>query len=116
MARLLSAIVILTVIDGARADGPAGIPEDVRRVLASRCLDCHTGDSAEAGVRLDIGSIHWNMPAELDLWRRVVHVVEDRRMPPPDAEPTRPNVTRSSRFSTHRSSPIRRLVARSRGG
>ena len=31
--------------------------------------------------------IDWDDPAQVDLWRRVVEVIEDRRMPPPDAEP-----------------------------
>jgi hypothetical protein len=90
MTRLLPAILILAVIDGARADERTAIPEGVQRVLATRCLDCHTGDDAEAGVRLDTQAIDWAAATEVDLWRRVVDVVEDRRMPPPDVEPTTP--------------------------
>ena len=90
MTRLLLAILVLAVFHGARADERAVIPEGVQRVLATRCLDCHTGDDAEAGVRLDAHAIDWAAATEVDLWRRVVDVVEDRRMPPPDVEPTTP--------------------------
>lgn len=31
--------------------------------------------------------VDWAAATEVDLWRRVVDDVEDRRMPPPDAEP-----------------------------
>ena len=91
MARLMSVIIVLGVAaSGLQAAARAPIPENVQRVLAARCLDCHTGDDAEAEVRLDGQAIDWEIPAEVDLWRRVVEVVEDRHMPPPDVEPATP--------------------------
>ena len=88
MRQSLPLVLILAgVIAAARADEPARVPQAVRAILASRCVDCHTGDAAEAGVRLDPQAIEWRDPAQVDLWRRVVEVIEDRRMPPPDAEP-----------------------------
>jgi hypothetical protein len=63
------------------------MPDAVHAVLAARCLDCHTGDAAEAGVRLDARSIDWASADQVGLWSRVVEVIENRRMPPPDAEP-----------------------------
>ncbi|MEI6239694.1 MAG: DUF1588 domain-containing protein [Planctomycetia bacterium] len=88
MRQLLPVIVVLAgTIAAARANEPAALPQPVRAILAGRCLDCHTGDAAEAGVRLDRGTIDWGDATQVDLWRRVVEVIEDRRMPPPDAEP-----------------------------
>jgi hypothetical protein len=53
MRQLLPVIVVLAgTIAAARADEPAALPQPVRAILAGRCLDCHTGDAAEAGVRL----------------------------------------------------------------
>jgi hypothetical protein len=87
MTRLLSAFIAVAVaMQPVRADEPTVIPDGVQRILAACCLDCHSGAAAEAGVRLDVRSIDWNTPAQLDLWRRVVDVVEKRRMPPPDVE------------------------------
>ena len=75
------------VAGAALAGGPVPLPENVRGILAAKCGDCHTGDDAEAGVRLDAGAVDADEPARLDVWRRAVEVVEERRMPPPDAEP-----------------------------
>ena len=73
MARLMSVIIVLGVAaSGLQAAARAPIPENVQRVLAARCLDCNTGDDAEAEVRLDGQAIDWEIPAEVDLWRRVV--------------------------------------------
>jgi hypothetical protein len=88
---LLGAIAAGVTLAVGRADEPAVIPEHVRAMLAARCLDCHAGESAEAGVRLDEAAIDWDAPATVDRWRRVVEVVEDRRMPPPDEEPATPD-------------------------
>jgi hypothetical protein len=92
MRRLLRVLVVLAAATPTvRADEPMPIPERVRGVLAGRCLDCHTGTEAEAGVQLDAAAIDWASPAQVDRWRQVVEVVESRRMPPPDAEPTTPD-------------------------
>lgn len=91
MRRLVSAIVVLAAFTPAlRADEPAAIPDAVQAVLTARCLDCHSGPDAEAGVRLDARSIDWAAADQVGLWSRVVEVVENRRMPPPDAEPATP--------------------------
>jgi len=88
MRRLVVAIVVLAALMPAlEADEPATMPDAVHAVLAARCLDCHTGDAAEAGVRLDARSIDWASADQVRLWSRVVEVIENRRMPPPDAEP-----------------------------
>ncbi|MEX0670398.1 MAG: DUF1588 domain-containing protein, partial [Pirellulales bacterium] len=80
-------VLAVTTLTASRADEPAVVPEYVRAVLAEKCLDCHAGDAAEAGVRLDQEAIAWDDAAQLDRWRRVVEVVEDRWMPPPDSAP-----------------------------
>jgi len=88
MRRLVVAIVVLAALmPELEADEPATMPDAVHAVLAARCLDCHTGDAAEAGVRLDARSIDWASADQVGLWSRVVEVIENRRMPPPDAEP-----------------------------
>jgi len=91
MPRLVVAIIVLAALSPAlRADEQAAIPDAVQAVLAARCLDCHSGPDAEAGVRLDARSIDWAAADQVGLWSRVVEVIENRRMPPPDAEPATP--------------------------
>jgi len=84
---LRTAGALLWVGVGTAAAGPSLIPEPIHGLLESTCLDCHAGSDAEAGIRLDRKVIDWADPAQVDLWRRVVEVIENRRMPPPDAEP-----------------------------
>lgn len=91
MRRIVTAVVALAAAAPVvRADEPARIPDAVHAVLEARCLDCHSGDTAEAGVRLDTRAIDWTAAEQVGLWSRVVEVIEDRRMPPPDAEPVTP--------------------------
>ena len=91
--RLLSVAVLAVMASviatpaSVQADEPATVPQHVGKILDATCLDCHSGDAPEAGVRLDRGTIDWGDATQVDLWRRVVEVIEDRRMPPPDAEP-----------------------------
>ena len=88
MRQFLPVILILAGTCAAvRAEESGAVPPVVRATLAGRCLGCHSGDAAEAGVRLDCNTIDWADPAQVDLWGRVVAVIEDRRMPPPDADP-----------------------------
>ena len=50
------------------------------------CVDCHRGDSAEADVALDSGTIDWNKPNSAELWTKVHQVLEANEMPPADAD------------------------------
>ncbi|MEM7560662.1 MAG: DUF1592 domain-containing protein, partial [Planctomycetota bacterium] len=54
-------------------------------IVASRCLDCHTGDEAEAGVRFD-NFTALQLPAKLALMNRAQDQVFFGLMPPEDAE------------------------------
>jgi hypothetical protein len=90
MRRLAVAVIVVALTRALEADEPAAIPDAVHAALAARCLDCHSGDAAEAGVRLDAPAIDWTSAEQVGLWSRVVEVIENRRMPPPDAEPATP--------------------------
>jgi mono/diheme cytochrome c family protein len=83
----LAAVAVLVAAAGgnARAAEHAAIPAAVAEVLEASCVDCHSGDAAEAGVALDGPTIDWSDARDRDLWRRVAEVVENRRMPPADA-------------------------------
>lgn len=64
------------------------IPTEVQAVFASSCLDCHSGESAEAEVRLDqLGTS--NLAQQLDLLNRVQDQLFFELMPPVDAEQLR---------------------------
>ncbi len=65
---------------------PLVLRSDVQSVVSERCQDCHSGESAEAGVRFD----HFadlTLEAKLDLLNRSQDQVFFGLMPPRDAEP-----------------------------
>lgn len=62
----------------------AGVPEGVLAFTKRHCVDCHTGDDAEAG--LDLTSLKTiDDPKTFDRWVRIVDRVHDGEMPPADA-------------------------------
>ncbi len=68
------------------ADERLAMPADVQAILSSRCADCHTGDAAEAGVRVDNFST-LSRAAQLELMNRAQDQIFFKLMPPEDGEP-----------------------------
>ncbi len=68
----------------ASADDP---PQRVAELLAARCLDCHQGAEAAAGLDLTATPQDLDAPGALDLWVRIWDRVQAGEMPPQDAEP-----------------------------
>lgn len=66
------------------------IPDNMQSILASRCIDCHCEESAEAGVRFDNIS-KLTDAAQLELLNRAQDQMFFELMPPEDAE--QPNKT-----------------------
>ena len=64
---------------------PLEMPGQVSEIIASRCLDCHTGDEAEAGVRFD-NFPELRLPAKLELMNRAQDQVFFGLMPPEDSD------------------------------
>ncbi|MEL7500536.1 MAG: DUF1588 domain-containing protein [Planctomycetota bacterium] len=62
------------------------LTDRVTRLISENCLDCHTGDSAEADVNLaKLEDLPSNL--QLDLLNRVQDQLFFKLMPPPDSEP-----------------------------
>ncbi len=61
-AATTGAVATITASTGAAArlpgqeTGSVAVPDAVRSVLQQRCVDCHTGDTAPMGLRLDAQS------------------------------------------------------------
>ena len=71
----------------ASAATTADVPAAVRAVLDRHCLGCHAADVAEGDVVLDAATIDWGRRPEAALWERVVTVLDQARMPPPEEPP-----------------------------
>lgn len=71
------------VYPAAVADESTQTP-NVHPLLVSSCLDCHSGEDAESGIRLErlTGAFE---PNTLRLWSGIRRQIVDRKMPPEDA-------------------------------
>ena len=78
---LASVFLVLCVLSlQARADV-------VARFLANHCSDCHTGEDANASVRLDdIQSLDWNEHETEAFYERILKAVRTEHMPPEDTD------------------------------
>ncbi len=69
----------------ANESAELNIPADVFAVIQSACIDCHQGESAEAGVRFDqFESLH--QTTQIELLNRVQDQLFYELMPPEDAD------------------------------
>lgn len=96
---LLGSVLANAVLVGAAAgqDTDAALGERVRELLRQRCVDCHGGETREAGLRLDSRTgierggdfgpvVQAGQPEQSELLRRVTTTNEAKLMPP-DGEP-----------------------------
>ncbi len=73
----VSMTVLLFATGSVRAD-------EIQTFVDTSCLDCHSGDSADAGLDLASQRFDITEPAKRDLWVKVHDRVERGEMPPPD--------------------------------
>lgn len=59
---------------------------DVRAVLDRYCIDCHQGETAEAGLTLDLYQPELASTRDREIWKKVLVRVDAGIMPPPDSE------------------------------
>ena len=63
--------------------GVVKVSHQVQQFIESQCIDCHEGDSAEAGLDLSIESQN-DRRLDFSQWVRIHDRVETHEMPPPD--------------------------------
>ncbi len=56
------------------------------RTLSKYCYDCHTGDKAEGGVRVDFLATDGKLEDHVELVDKILLVLKEQQMPPADAE------------------------------
>ena len=84
-------VLVLVCTSSQMRSLAAGIepPEAVSAFLEARCLDCHTGADAEAGLDLTGSLSHGLNPNDTDhdhVWTRIIDRVAAGEMPPAEAE------------------------------
>jgi len=60
--------------------------EELRPLLAKHCMECHSAADAEGGIAFDRYADSANIQSDFELWEKVIRLVEERQMPPSDAE------------------------------
>lgn len=61
------------------------VPAEIRQFLDLHCVACHSGEQAQAEVRLDNETIQWTSGATAD-WERVHGALASELMPPAEAK------------------------------
>ena len=78
-------LVVACEFNTGLSSEPVDFPDNLQAVVKSRCLDCHSGEDAEADTRLDnIPTL--NLNARLALLNKVQDQVFFGTMPPEDAD------------------------------
>ncbi len=92
LARARSIVVICTFAVGAlsspitRADDSGDATAVAQQMLTKYCYDCHTGDKAEGGVRVDFLTADAKLESHVELVDKIILVLKEQQMPPADAE------------------------------
>lgn len=68
------------------ARGDDATYDAIRPLLDRYCIDCHQGETAEAGLTLDLYQPEHASTRDREVWKKVLVRVEADIMPPPDAE------------------------------
>ncbi|MCY4595934.1 MAG: hypothetical protein OXC19_14205, partial [Bryobacterales bacterium] len=69
-------IIALVATATPLAGAAESIPAAEHEFLSRHCAVCHTGDQAQAEVRLDGSEIDWSTRRSTDLWERVHTALE----------------------------------------
>ncbi|XZE54210.1 DUF1592 domain-containing protein [Planctomycetaceae bacterium SH139] len=100
IAAMLAGVILTTTqltVQTAVAQ-ESGVPEPVAEqdidqrgelaleTLSNYCYDCHTGDSAEGGIRVDFFSADVKLDDQIELIEKIILALKDQQMPPADAE------------------------------
>ncbi|MEM7783378.1 MAG: DUF1592 domain-containing protein [Planctomycetota bacterium] len=87
---------------------PDPVISDIQKFLTTHCLDCHTGEDAELGFRLDNmdGDETDFQASDFDSarWEKILRRVATRQMPPPDSD--RPDELDYRKFETSLSNQL----------
>ena len=70
----------------AYAIDTSDVAAQAQQTLTKYCYDCHTGDKAEGGVRVDFFSGDGNLENHIELVDKIILVLKEQQMPPADAE------------------------------
>ncbi|MDX1926704.1 MAG: DUF1592 domain-containing protein [Pirellulaceae bacterium] len=68
------------------ADDTSDAAALARQTLTKYCYDCHTGDKAEGGVRVDFLAADGQLESHIELVDKIILVLKEQQMPPADAE------------------------------
>lgn len=94
--RLLFKFTLVTICGIPLSTRAEPLPNEVREFLTNHCLECHSGNEAEASVRLDRQEVTWTQQNSTRLWERVYGELLKGSMPPSDS--ARPNASKKKRM------------------
>ena len=82
MANLVSANADLSDVEKSEKR----FNSQIKPLLTKYCLDCHTGEEAEAGLSLDKYKTRSSILEQREAWEKIVQRIQIQSMPPKDSE------------------------------
>jgi AraC-like DNA-binding protein len=82
---LSSSMLAFAQLDLQSADFERSFQENVRPLLNQYCVECHSGDDAEADIDLSSAQTFAALGGQFEIWQKVREVLRLRQMPPEDA-------------------------------
>ncbi len=70
----------------AFAEDNSAVNVIAKQTLTKYCSDCHTGDKAEGGVRIDFLTSDGELESHIEVVDKIILVLKEQQMPPADAE------------------------------
>jgi hypothetical protein len=96
LRHLLIVFVVCCWSPNANSCADDTLPPFIQKFLNQNCTDCHSGNSADAELDLDLSKIDWSDRATLAKWESIYTMVSKEIMPPPDS--TSPTKTKRDGF------------------
>jgi mono/diheme cytochrome c family protein len=76
-----------SILDAQQASVPTDEFETIARpFLNAWCIDCHTGDDAEAGLDMSRFDSQKDVEADLKTWKSIIEAIDHEFMPPAEEE------------------------------
>jgi len=91
MFYFLGCVLFLTTAVSANAELPTVAKSEkqfqsqVKQFITKYCLDCHTGEEAEAGLALEKYKTRSSILEQREAWEKIVQRIQIQSMPPKDA-------------------------------
>ncbi|MFT7632656.1 MAG: hypothetical protein ACI87E_003710 [Mariniblastus sp.] len=85
LKQLLIVFVVCCGTPIANSSADDALPPFIQKFLSQNCTDCHSGNSADANLDLELSEIDWSNRETIAIWESIHKMVSKQIMPPQDS-------------------------------